>query len=203
MTFSTTTGSSKSKPNNTHDVFHDREIFFQNYKEMKKSLKVYIYPPKKYDPFANVFLPQNKRRNPGGNYASEAYFKNVLFKSHFITENPSEADLFFLPFSIASLRHDRRVGVAGLGDFIRLYTTSITQEYPYWNQTGGADHFYVACHSVGRMAMEKVEQVKANAIQVVCSSSYFLPNYFAHKDVCLPQIWPRHEEAPGLVSSKR
>ncbi|KAJ8425225.1 hypothetical protein Cgig2_019114 [Carnegiea gigantea] len=203
-TLGSSSGSSKSKPSYNHqDVFHDKEIFLQNYKEMKKSLKVYIYPPKKNDHFANVFLPQNKDQNPGGNYASEAYFKNVLFKSHFITKNPLKADLFFLSFSIASLRHDRRVGVAGLQDFIRLYTTSITQEYPYWNRTGGADHFYVACHSIGRMAMEEVEQVKANAIQVVCSSSYFLPNYFTHKDVCLPQIWPRHEEPSGLDSSNR
>lgn len=184
------------------EVFHDKEIFLQNYKEMKRSLKIYIYPHNWKHPFANALLPLD-HQEPGGNYASEAYFKKVLFKSHLITNDSSKADLFFLPFSIARLRHDRRVGVGGLQDFIKDYMANIIQDYPYWNRTGGADHFYVACHSIGRMAMGKVEHVKANAIQVVCSSSYFLPNYFAHKDVCLPQIWPRHEEPPGLASTQR
>uniref|UniRef100_A0A803N3D5 Exostosin GT47 domain-containing protein n=1 Tax=Chenopodium quinoa TaxID=63459 RepID=A0A803N3D5_CHEQI len=198
---------SMNKPHKTkyeEEVYHDKEIFFQNYNEMKKSLKIYIYPHKKDEPFAHALLPTDDHYKPGGNYASEAYFKNVLFKSHFVTKDPSEADLFFLPFSIASLRLDRKIGVGGLSDFILNYMTNIIQNYPYWNRTGGADHFYAACHSIGRVAMEKVDQVKSNAIQVVCSSSYFLTNYFAHKDVSLPQIWPRHEESLNLASlSKR
>lgn len=185
------------------EVYHDKEIFYQNYKEMKTSLKIYIYPHNKNDPFANALLPTNDYYQPSGNYASEAYFKNVLFKSHFITNDPSEADLFFLPFSIANLRHDHRVGVRGLPDFIFNYMTNITQNYPYWNRTGGADHFYAACHSIGKLAMEKVDQVKSNAIQVICSSSYFLTNYYAHKDVSLPQIWPRHEEPLDLASTSK
>ncbi|KAG4940295.1 hypothetical protein JHK87_044166 [Glycine soja] len=124
-------------------------------------------------------------------------------KSHFITKDPTEADLFFLPFSIARLRHNRRVGVGGKQDFIRDYIQNISHKYPYWNRTGGADHFYVACHSIGRSAMDKAPDVKFNAIQVVCSSSYFLTGNIAHKDTCLPQIWPRKGNPPILVSSKR
>ncbi|KAJ8429054.1 hypothetical protein Cgig2_023925 [Carnegiea gigantea] len=185
------------------DVYHDKEIFLQNYEDMKRSLRIYIYPHNKNDPFANALLPEESNQEPGGNYASEAYFKNVLYKSHFITKDPSKADFFFLPFSIASLRHDPRIGVGGLADFIREYMRNISHDYPYWNQTGGADHFYAACHSIGRVAMEKVEHVKSNAIQVICSSSYFLPNYFSHKDVSLPQIWPRHDEPQDLANTSR
>ena len=168
---------------------------------MNRSLKIYVYPHRKDDPFANVLLPVESE--PGGNYASESYFKNVLMKSHFITKDPSEADLFFLPFSIARIRHDPRVGVGGIQDFIRDYIQNITHKYPYWNRTGGADHFYVACHSIGRSAMDKAPVVRYNAIQVVCSSSYYIPGYIAHKDACLPQIWPRKGNPPNLVSSKR
>ncbi|KAG5107540.1 hypothetical protein JHK84_044447 [Glycine max] len=153
------------------------------------------------DSFANVLLPVESK--PGGNYASESYFKKVPMKSHFITKDPTEADLFFLPFSIARLRHNRRVGVGGKQDFIRDYIQNISHKYPYWNRTGGADHFYVACHSIGRSAMDKAPDVKFNAIQVVCSSSYFLTGNIAHKDTCLPQIWPRKGNPPILVSSKR
>ncbi|XP_020212826.1 probable glycosyltransferase At5g03795 [Cajanus cajan] len=193
--------SSKGEFENNNDLFHDRDIFMEDYKEMNRSLKIYVYPHRTDDPFANVLLPVESE--PGGNYASESYFKKVLMKSHFITKDPTEANLFFLPFSIARLRHDRRVGVRGIQDFIRDYIQNISHKYPYWNRTGGADHFYVACHSIGRSAMDKAPDVKFNAIQVVCSSSYFLTGYIAHKDTCLPQIWPRKGNPPNLVSSKR
>jgi len=192
-------GSGKFKENN--NVFHDRDIFLEDYKEMNKSFKIYVYPHKKDDPFANVLLPV--KTEPSGNYASESYFKKALMKSHFITKDPTKADLFFMPFSIASLRHDRRVGVGGIQDFIRDYVQNMIHKYPYWNRTGGADHFYVACHSIGRSAMDKAPDVKFNAIQIVCSSSYFLSGYISHKDACLPQIWPRKENPPNLVSSNR
>ncbi|CAK9137883.1 unnamed protein product [Ilex paraguariensis] len=184
-----------------NEVFHDPEIFLQNYKEMNRSLKIYVYPHERNHPFANVLLPE--KSEPGGNYASESFFKKALMKSHFITKDPSEADLFYLPFSIAGLRNDRRVGVGGIKDFIRDYVYKVSHEYPYWNRTGGADHFYVACHSVGRSAMEKAVEVKLNAIQMVCSSSYFLPGYIAHKDASVPQIWPRKGDPPTRAPSKR
>lgn len=182
-------------------MFHDTHIFLEDYKEMKRSFKIYVYPHRKHDPFANALLPVDFE--PAGNYASESYFKKVLMKSHFITQDPTKADLFFLPFSIARLRHDTRVGVGGIQDFIKDYIFNISHKYQYWNRTGGADHFYVACHSIGRTAMEKASKVKFNAIQVVCSSSYFLSGYITHKDACLPQIWPRKEEPPNLLSSNR
>nr|XP_023876690.1 probable glycosyltransferase At5g03795 [Quercus suber] len=186
---------------NYNEVYHDRDIFVEDYKEMNRSFKIYVYPHRRNDPFANVLLPMGSE--PGGNYASESYFKKVLMSSHFITKDPTKADLFFLPFSIASLRHGRRIGVGGIKDFIKDYILNISQKYPYWNRTGGADHFYVACHSIGRSAMDKANEVKVNAIQVVCSSTYFHPGYIVHKDACLPQIWPRQGVLPNLSSSNR
>lgn len=186
------------------DVFHDRDIFIANYAEMNKSLKIYIYPHRRDDPFSNVLLPVDFE--PGGNYASESYFKKAITNSHFITKDPSIADLFYLPFSIARLRHDPRVGIEGIQDFIRDYVINITHKYPYWNRSSGADHFYVACHSIGRSALKKASsQLKFNAIQVVCSSSYFVSSYVAHKDASLPQIWPRQGDYPptDLALSER
>ncbi|KAF5799383.1 putative xylogalacturonan beta-1,3-xylosyltransferase [Helianthus annuus] len=51
--------------------------------------------------------------------------------------------------------------------------------------------------------MEKVPEVSINAIQVVCSSSYFLKGYTAHKDASIPQIWPRLGVRPTRQPSKR
>ncbi|XWS42690.1 hypothetical protein CRYUN_Cryun16bG0035700 [Craigia yunnanensis] len=192
-----------SKGNYVNDigVFHDGDIFLEDYRQMNKSLKIYVYPHRKNDPFAHALLPVDFE--PGGNYASESYFKKALMKSHFITKDPTKADLFFLPFSIARLRHDPRIGTGGIQYFIRDYIFNISRKYPYWNHTGGADHFYVACHSIGRSVMAKADEVKHNAIQIVCSSSYFLSGYIAHKDASLPQVWPRTGDPPNLASSKR
>ncbi|KAG9445204.1 hypothetical protein H6P81_016544 [Aristolochia fimbriata] len=184
-----------------NEIFHDKCLFMEDYKQMNKSFTIYVYPHKKDDPFANVLLPVDFE--PGGNYASESYFKKLLMKSHFITKDPFKADLFFLPFSIARLRYDPRVDVEGIPDFIRGYISHIKQNFPYWNRTNGADHFYVACHSAGRSAMEKTEEVMFNAIQVVCSSSYFLSGYVPHKDASLPQIWPRKGSPHGVDSLNR
>ncbi|CAA6658485.1 unnamed protein product [Spirodela intermedia] len=166
----------------------------------EQKLQDLCLPHRRDDPFAHALLPVDFE--PGGNYASESYFKKLLMESHFITKDPSEASLFFLPFSIARLRHDQRVNVNGIADFVRGYISRIRQNYPYWDRTGGADHFYVACHSTGRSAMDRAEEVKLNAIQVVCSASYFLSGYVAHKDVCLPQIWPRKGNPPSIRSSR-
>lgn len=187
---------SRGKYDSDTKIFHDRDAFLENYKEMNRSLKIFVYPHKQDDPFANVLLPVDFE--PNGNYASESYFKKVLVNSKFSTKDPSKADLFFLPFSIARLRHDPRVGISGIQDFVKDYITNISHEYPYWNLSGGADHFYVACHSIGRSAMEKAVEVKLKAIQIVCSSSYYLSSYVAHKDASLPQIWPRLDNPPNL-----
>ncbi|XP_058204325.1 probable glycosyltransferase At5g11130 isoform X4 [Rhododendron vialii] len=186
---------------NDNDVYHDNDLFFENYKQMNRSLKIYVYPHSSHDRFANVLLPVTYE--PGGNYASESYFKKALMKSHFITKDPSKADFFFLPFSITGMRNDKRIGVGGMQDYVQDYVSNVRQKYPYWNRTGGADHFYVACHSIGKIAMGKAEEVKNNAIQVVCSSNYFVNGYVAHKDVSLPQIWPRHGNPPRVEPSKR
>ncbi|EYU18173.1 hypothetical protein MIMGU_mgv1a009927mg [Erythranthe guttata] len=167
---------------------------------MNRTLKIFIYPHRKDDPFANILLPVDSE--PSGNYASESYFKKVLSSSHFVTADPSAADLFFLSFSIARLRHDPRVGIDGIQDFVRDYIFNVSRKYPYWNRSGGADHFYVACHSIGRSAMEKVARVKLNAIQIVCSSSYYISSYVAHKDASLPQIWPREGDPPNLARER-
>lgn len=51
--------------------------------------------------------------------------------------------------------------------------------------------------------MGKAAEVKDNSIQVVCSSIYFVNGYVAHKDVPLPQIWPRQGNPPRVDPSKR
>ena len=183
------------------EVYHDGDLFLEDYKQMNESLKIYVYPHSKDDPFANVLLPSDS--NPKGNYASELLYKKALMKSHFITQDPNEADLFYMPFSISPMRTDPRIDVRGIPGFVKNYITNITHKYPYWNRTGGADHFYVACHSIGKIAFNKAFVERLNVIQLVCSSTYFPSSYLPHKDASMPQIWPRQDDLPDLLTSER
>ncbi|OMO93610.1 Exostosin-like protein [Corchorus capsularis] len=126
-------------------------------------------------------------------------------KSHFLTEDPDEADFFYMPFSIALIRDDHRLDIAGISVFVKSYILNITNNYPYWNRTGGADHFYFACHSKGRFAFDKAFVAKLNVIQLLCSSNLYISSYVAHKDAPVPQVWPRLDAPPipNLLTRER
>lgn len=160
---------------------------------MMQSLKIYVYPDvsKKNSPFSSIFLPLKNTKNLG-NYYSEHAFKTALLSSPLLTTQPEEADFFYMPFSINLMRNDPRLHSAdSIKNFVARYTERIRSEYGFWNASGGADHLYVCCHSIGRDAMSRHEGLYSHAIQVTCSSSYFQRLYVSHKDVPLAQVWPR------------
>ncbi|KAF9689067.1 hypothetical protein SADUNF_Sadunf01G0053200 [Salix dunnii] len=179
--------------------YHNWELFAADFQEMMQHLKIFVYPDifNKSSPFANIFLPrENPLDDPKlGNYFSEHMFKVSLLHSPLITANPEKALFFFLPFSINNLRNDPRVhSEAKISQFVAQYTSSISNSLRFWNASGGADHFYVCCHSVGREAPSKHHGLRNNAIQLTCCSSYFQRFYLSHKDVGLPQVWPRTDQ---------
>ena len=156
---------------------------------MKRSMKVFVYPYDSKDPFVNVYKPIEKE--PSGNYASEEFFQQALQQSGFITKDASEANFFFMPISITKARLDKRINPEGVKDFCGNYVENLRTQWHHWNRSSGADHFYLSCHSIARNAMDHVPYVRENAIQLLCPSSYYLPNYITHKDASVPQIWPR------------
>jgi len=169
--------------------YHNRRIFELEYAEMKRRIRIFVYPYNSKDPFKNIYMPIT--RSPTGNYASEEFFQQALYRSGFVTENASEANFFFMPVSITKARQDKRIDVVGLKPFCAKYVTGLRERYGHWNRSNGADHFYLSCHSIARSAMDAVPYVRENAIQLLCPSSYYLPNYITHKDASVPQIWPR------------
>lgn len=181
-------------------AYHAPKTFYQDFVDMACQFKIFIYPHSADDPYANILKPDTKP--PTGNYASEHYFKMALMNSSLVTKDPAEADLFYLPFSVANMRNDPRIGVEGIKHFVRDYVSNISAKYPYWNRSGGADHFYVNCHSIGKTATNEALHVRTNAIQVVCSSNYHIQVFIPHKDATIPQVWPRvgfPEQAPLIA----
>lgn len=179
--------------------YHNRRIFEMEYAEMKRSIRIFVYPFDNNDPFVNIYTPIT--RSPTGNYASEEFFQQALYKSGFVTKNATEANFFFMPVSITKARQDKRIDVAGLQAFCAQYVSGVRELYSHWNRSNGADHFYLSCHSIARSAMDAVPFVRENAIQLLCPSSYYLANYITHKDAAVPQIWPRPYVAPQELTS--
>lgn len=177
--------------------YHSRQVFEANYEEMKRKVKVFVYPHDDKDTYRDIYRAWDK--TPSGNYASEAYFKQALMKSSFVTSNAAEADFFFMPVSITRARIDKRVGTEGVKEFCKQHVSAVQREWSFWNRSGGVDHFYLSCHSIARTAMELVPQVRRNAIQLVCPASYHLYYYISHKDASVPQIWPREGATPNGV----
>lgn len=202
----------KSKPNVIKAVdttieesgpYHNWQLFVQDFKEMMRNFRIYVYPDadatnQTQSQFGPIFLPHQNPFDPKlGNYFSEHMFKLSLLQSSLLTLHPQQAHLFFLPFSINLLRNDPRVhSEASISEFVSQYITRILSDFTFWNASAGADHFYVYCHSVGREAASKFLDLRNNAIQVTCSSSYFQRYYVTHKDVALPQVWPRPNDQP-------
>jgi hypothetical protein len=110
---------------------------------MEDNLKVYIYregeKPILHQPRLN------------GIYASEGWFMKLMeANKKFITRDPRKAHLFYLPFSSLMLEETLYIPNSHSFDkliqFLRNYLDMIAAKYSFWNRTGGADHFLVACH---------------------------------------------------------
>lgn len=110
---------------------------------MDKMLRVYIYKEGQKPIFHESILE--------GIYASEGWFLKLLESNkQFVTEDPTEAHLFYIPFSSRPLEltlyvrnsHSRK----NLIDYMQNYVEMLIQKYPFWNRTNGEDHFLAACH---------------------------------------------------------
>nr|XP_018686813.1 PREDICTED: probable glycosyltransferase At5g03795 isoform X2 [Musa acuminata subsp. malaccensis] len=161
-------------------IYHSPEVFFKSYAEMEGKLKVFIYP----DGDPNTYFQTPRKLT--GKYASEGYFFQNIRESRFRTEDPDQADLFFVPISCHKMR-GKGTSYENMTMIVQNYVESLIGKYPYWNRTLGADHFFVTCHDVGVRAFEGLQMVIKNSIRVVCSPSYDV-GYIPHKDVALPQV---------------
>lgn len=74
-------------------VYHSWKVFKTDYEEMERKLRVFVYPGGHRTP-----------RRLTGKYASEGFFFKNIRESRFVTLDPNEAHLFFLPVSCHKLR---------------------------------------------------------------------------------------------------
>lgn len=155
---------------NLSSPYHSPSTFLSNYNLMLKTLKIFVCD-----------LPSpNLSSNP-----VESLFHQSLLKSRFLTPDPNLAHLFYLPLpsdpSIRSISRSIR---------------DLRFSSPLWNQTLGADHFYVSCSGIGIESDRNIVELKTNSIQISCFPTVegrFIP----HKDVTLPPISKVFDRQPN------
>ncbi|CAK9144522.1 unnamed protein product [Ilex paraguariensis] len=182
-------------------LYRNVSMFKRSYELMEQTLKVYIYKEGERPIFHQPVLK--------GIYASEGWFMKLMKASkHFVTKNPKKAHLFYFPFSSRMLEetlyvpnsHNRK----NLVQHLKNYLDMIVARYSFWNRTGGADHFLVACHD---WAPSETRDHMPNCIRALCNTD-IKEGFKLGKDVSLPETYvrsPQHllRELGGKPRSER
>ncbi|XP_076954708.1 putative glycosyltransferase At3g07620 [Bidens hawaiensis] len=148
-----------------NNLYLSPKTTFSNYNTMLSTFKIFTYSATTTTTTTTLFTtPQ------------ESQFHNTLLTSHFTTQDPNHAHLFFLPFPPST----------SMRSLARLIKT-IRTTFPFWNRTLGADHFYLSAAGVDSSSDRNVVELKKNSVQISCfptASGMFVP----HKDVTLPPV---------------
>ncbi|KAE9613977.1 hypothetical protein Lal_00016468 [Lupinus albus] len=170
-------------------LFRNLSMFKRSYELMERTLQVYIYMDGNKPIFHQPILK--------GLYASEGWFMKLMGQNkQFLVKDPAKAHLFYMPFSSRMLEfslyvpnsHDR----TNLRQYLKNYTDQISGKYPYFNRTGGADHFLVACHD---WAPYETRHHMEYCIKALCNADV-TQGFKIGRDVSLPETYVRSPRNP-------
>ncbi|XP_075499575.1 LOW QUALITY PROTEIN: putative glycosyltransferase At3g07620 [Primulina tabacum] len=177
-------------------VYRNAYVFERSYLLMERLFKIYVYEEGE---------PPLFHSGPSKNiYSTEGIFLGLIeSNTHFRTFDPDEAHAYFLPFSVVMIlqylfdpiERDKAVLQRVVGDYVGV----ISNKYPYWNRSFGADHFMLSCHDWGPRATWAVHKLYFTSMRVLCNantSEFFNPR----KDVSFPEINLPTGNLTGLVS---
>ncbi|CAM6018213.1 unnamed protein product [Sphagnum balticum] len=174
-------------------LYHSPKVLALNYKEMMEEFKIFVYPVQnesRYELGMSGMMMEEGAVEPSSS-TSDFFFK-TLVESEVVTEDPEEAQLFFLPVSIDRMLNDLDLDRVGLQ--LRRYVARTREQYEYWNRTLGADHFYLSCHGFPADGHRNFLELRKNAIQVACTPLRATQGFFPHKDIVMPPYRPIGEE---------
>lgn len=179
-------------------IYRNAGVFHRSYREMEKHFKIFIYPEGE-PPLAHTGPCKNL-------YTTEGRFIHELeLGNQFVTSNPEKAHVHFLPLSITMmvtyiykpLSYDLTPVRRVVSDYIDV----ISNKYPFWNRSMGADHFMLSCHDWGPLASMANPLLYKNSIRVLCNantSEGFNPS----KDATLPEMNLRTGLMTGMLGGQ-
>ncbi|KAF8400866.1 hypothetical protein HHK36_014169 [Tetracentron sinense] len=170
-------------------LFRNVSMFKRSYELMERMLKVYVYKEGKRPIFHQPVLK--------GIYASEGWFMKLMEgNKRFVVKDPKKAHLFYMPFSSRMLEYTVYVpnshNRTNLAKYLKNYADMIAAKYPFWNRTGGADHFLVACHD---WAPYETRHHMERCIKALCNADVTM-GYKIGRDVSLPETYVRSAKNP-------
>nr|TKS08580.1 putative beta-1,4-xylosyltransferase IRX10 [Populus alba] len=136
-------------------------------------LKVYVYElPSKN----NNKLLQKDPRCLTHMFAAEIFMHRFLLSSPVRTLNPDEADWFYTPiYPTCDLTPTGLPLPFNSPRIMRSAIQLISSNWPYWNRTEGADHFFVVPHDFGACFHYQLEAVVFGCIPVIIADDIVLP----------------------------
>ncbi|CAI9267880.1 unnamed protein product [Lactuca saligna] len=170
-------------------IYRNISMFKRSYEIMNRMLKVYIYKDGEKPIFHDWILE--------GIYSSEGWFLKLMEENkQFVTEDPNEAHLFYIPFSSRLLEltlyvphsHSRE----NLIQFMKNHTEMLISKYPFWNRRNGSDHFLTGCHD---WAPAETRGRLLNTIRALCNAD-IRTGFKIGKDVSLPTTYVRSSKNP-------
>ncbi|KAL2346935.1 hypothetical protein Fmac_000935 [Flemingia macrophylla] len=170
-------------------LFRNISRFKRSYELMEKTLKVYVYREGAKPIMHSPYLL--------GIYASEGWFmKQMEGSRQFVTKDPKKAHLFYLPFSSRMLEETLYIqnshSSRNLIQYLKNYVDLIAGKHHFWNRTGGADHFLVACHD---WAPTETKKHMAKCLRALCNADV-KEGFVLGKDVSLPETYVRNAQRP-------
>ncbi|XP_057442889.1 probable glycosyltransferase At5g03795 [Lotus japonicus] len=191
----------RNDPNLYAPIYQNVSMFKRSYELMQETLKVYVYREGDRPILHSPFLT--------GIYASEGWFMKLMeANKRFATKDPNKAHLFYLPFSSRKLEETLYVKDShrrgNLVQYLHDYVDLIAGKHPFWNRTGGADHFLVGCHD---WAPSETKERLTNCIRALCNADV-KEGFVFGKDASLPETFVRNALNPtrdvgGYPASKR
>ncbi|KAJ7552915.1 hypothetical protein O6H91_06G076400 [Diphasiastrum complanatum] len=187
------------------NIFHSTYSFLMTYQDMLTNLKVYIYPLSKDTEYDFRYQSRDIHAKIRDIRGTDELFFETLAASKFVTADPEEAGLFFIPVSFGALWADFSHDSKRIAQFMRGYVQQLREVYPYWNRTLGTDHVFLSCYNFKADASRNVLELKKNAIQIACSplAAGGTQDFYPHKDITLPLFEGETNENSLCTSSRQ
>ncbi|XP_024020693.1 probable glycosyltransferase At5g03795 [Morus notabilis] len=170
-------------------LFRNVSMFKRSYELMERTLKVYVYKDGDKPIFHQPIMK--------GLYASEGWFMKLMERNRrYVVKDPRRAHLFYMPFSSRMLEHVLYVrnshNRTNLRQYLKEYSEKLAAKYPYWNRTGGADHFLVACHD---WAPYETRHHMERCMKALCNADV-TSGFKIGRDVSFPETYVRSARNP-------